>query len=30
LAYYYKMTGDSKKSKMYEEKFNKLQNFSVR
>jgi len=30
LAYYYKMIGNSAKSKMYEEKFNKLQNFSVR
>jgi len=30
LAYYYKMIGDTAKSKMYEEKFNKLQNFSVR
>jgi tetratricopeptide (TPR) repeat protein len=30
LAYYYKMIGDHAKSKIYEEKFNKLQNFSVR
>jgi hypothetical protein len=30
LAYYYKMIGDTEKSKLYEEKFNKLQNFSVR
>ena len=30
LTYYYKMIGNSAKSKMYEEKFNKLQNFSVR
>ena len=30
LAYYYKMIGDTEKSKIYEEKFNKLQSFSVR
>jgi len=30
LAYYYKQTGDTKKSEMYEKKLKDLQNFSVR
>ena len=30
LAYYYKLIGDTQKSKMYEKKLKDLQNFSVR
>jgi spore coat polysaccharide biosynthesis predicted glycosyltransferase SpsG len=30
LAYYYKQTGDAKKSELYEKKLKDLQNFSVR